>query len=236
MNNRKKHDYFSAIRMLRAMEGLTIGALAKAVGLQFCDILRIEHGRNCLIGRYVSLAEYFDVSVDALVKNDICAIALALKAPVEQKLSLQESMKKYRDECSRIGDKGQQLAYQWELDRLDSIGSQLVFLVNPNCADDRKLGFDMLSFDEFSNPIYIEVKATKNSPETPFKASHAELSKALECLENGSIYQVHRIGYVDQPDKRTLKIISAQDLINDFDVKPVEYLFTKKGTYADERI
>ena len=229
MKNRKKHVNFSAVRMLRAMKGLTIGALAEAVGLQPIDIIRIEQGRNCLIDRIVSLAEYFGVSVNALIKNDICAIALALKAPVKQNLSLQETMKKYRDECSRIGDKGQQLAYQWELDRLESIGSELVFLVNPNCADDRKLGFDMLSFDEYNNPIYIEVKASKNSPDTPFKATHAELSKALECLGNGSIYQVHRIGYVDQPDKRTLKIISAQELIDDFNIKPVEYIFSMKG-------
>lgn len=229
MKNRKKHNCFSAVRMLRAMKGLTIGALAEAVGLQSIDIIRIEQGRNCLIDRIVSLAEYFGVSVNALIKNDICAIAQSLNTPVKQNLSLQETMKKYRDECSRIGDKGQQLAYQWELDRLESIGSQLVFLVNPNCADDRKLGFDMLSFDEFNNPIYIEVKATKHSPEAPFKASHAELSKALECLESGSIYQVHRIGYVDQPDKRTLKIISAQELIDDFDIKPVEYIFSMKG-------
>ena len=83
MKNRKKHVHFSAVRMLRAMKGLTIGALAEAVGLQAMDIIRIEQGRNCLIDRFVSLAEYFGVSVNALMKNDICAIAQVLKSPVE---------------------------------------------------------------------------------------------------------------------------------------------------------
>ena len=65
MKNRKKHVNFSAVRMLRAMKGLTIGALAEAVGLQAIDIIRIEQGRNCLIDRIVSLAKYEGLSVKA---------------------------------------------------------------------------------------------------------------------------------------------------------------------------
>lgn len=232
----KKHNRFSAVRMLRTMEGLTIGALAEKVGLQFADIIRIEHGRNCLVDRYQRLAVYFGVSIEALIRNDISAIAKTRKMPVTQKLSLQEKMKKYNAECSRIGDKGQQLAYQWEIERLEAMGSELVYLVNPNCADDRNLGFDMLSFDAFNNPIFVEVKATKNAPEAPFKVSQPELSKAHECLELGIIYQVHRIGYVDDPEKRTLTVISAQEFVDNYDFKPTEYLATKKGACAYERI
>ena len=229
MKSRKKHNHFSAVRMLRIICGLTVSALAEAVDLNLIDISRIEQGRNCQINRYVRLANYFGVSVDALVKNDITAIAKTRKGPVDQKLALQEKMKKFHETCSRIGDKGQRLAFQWELERLDSMGSELVYMVNPNCADERRLGFDMLSFDDFSNPIFIEVKATKGPPDRPFRMSGSEVSKARECYEKGLIYQVHRIGFVDDPEKRALKIIPAEELLEAYDLKPTEYIVAEKG-------
>jgi|GEM_PF-2796634 len=224
-----KHSCFSAVRLLRTMEGATIKALAEKIGFEYKALHRLEMGHNCQIERFQILAEYFGVTVDALVKNDFEAIARTRKKPVNQNLTLQNEMKKHNDECSRIGDKGQKLAFKWEIQRLRESGHTLAYLVNPNCADDRKLGFDMLSFTADNKPIFIEVKATKGSLDTPFHMSQAQISKAAECLEDGIEYQVHRIGFVDDIGKRILNIISARELLEDYCIKPSDYLISMIG-------
>ena len=57
-------------------------------------------------------------------------------------------------------------------------------------TDDSK-GFDILSFDENDEEIYIEVKTTKNSHETAFFITVGELRKSIEAKEKYRLYRVY---------------------------------------------
>lgn len=93
----------------------------------------------------------------------------------------------------KIGKLGEKYVYEHEISRLLEINGELADLVDLTPADNSVNGFDILSYTETGEKIYIEVKTTTDTSNTPFYMSKHELTTAKEFWKNGYNYQIHRI-------------------------------------------
>ena len=93
----------------------------------------------------------------------------------------------------KIGELGEKYVYEHEINRLLEINSELADLVDLTPADNSANGFDILSYTETGEKIYIEVKTTTDTSNTPFYMSKHELTTAKEFWKHGYNYQIHRI-------------------------------------------
>ena len=96
-----------------------------------------------------------------------------------------------------IGEKGEQFVYDQEVSRLKKAGSKYADKVSREPASDPKNGYDIDSFTETGEKIYIEVKSTTGSVDEPFYMTANEREKAKQIKENGGIYQIHRVYNID---------------------------------------
>lgn len=93
-------------------------------------------------------------------------------------------------ENKRIGDLGELLVLQFEQEKLNSLGIKK----NPehkSKSEGDGLGYDILSYDENENEIFIEVKTTKNSSNTPFYITRNELIRSQQDSEKFFLYRLH---------------------------------------------
>lgn len=123
---------------------------------------------------------------------------------------------------SEIGDKGENLALQEEKDYLISIGREDLANKVSHVAKEQGdgLGYDILSFFEDGREKYIEVKTTTQSIETQFYISQNELDFMRENINN---FQIYRIQLSKETEENFLKIIEAKEILNDGEIKPVNY-------------
>lgn len=96
-----------------------------------------------------------------------------------------------------IGEKGEQYVYEQERHRLLKSNSKYANDVSREPAKDPKNGYDILSFTEGGEKIYIEVKSTKGNADEPFFMTANEREKAKRVKKNGNIYQIHRVYNVE---------------------------------------
>lgn len=87
----------------------------------------------------------------------------------------------------QIGDLGEILVLEYEKERLANINKKPVHS-SKNEGDG--LGFDIQSYDELGNPIFIEVKTTTGSADTPFFLSSNELIKSKESKNSFRLYRL----------------------------------------------
>jgi Domain of unknown function (DUF3883) len=89
----------------------------------------------------------------------------------------------------QIGNYGEQLVFNYERTRL----KQRNFKKEPVyvAATDDSQGFDILSYGENGQEIYIEVKTTTQSCETAFFITSNELRKSIEASERYYLYRVY---------------------------------------------
>lgn len=89
----------------------------------------------------------------------------------------------------RLGDFGEQLVFRYEQEKLERLGSkktpQYVAL-----TDDGR-GYDILSYDERGEEIYIEVKTTAHSCDAPFFITAGELTRSIEAKDKYCLYRVY---------------------------------------------
>jgi len=99
----------------------------------------------------------------------------------------------------RLGDRGEEIVKDLEKEYLISIGkTNYANKVDKVSGKNDNIGYDILSYDEYENEKYIEVKSTKNkSGITNFFISSNELNKANE-LNNYYIYIVFE-AHTDRP-------------------------------------
>ena len=94
------------------------------------------------------------------------------------------------EENGRIGDKGEMLVMQYERSRLHSIGrDDLAALVRHIALDSVSEGYDIVSYDESGNSIFIEVK-TSRAENDSFYMTQNELSVAKELRHSYWLYRV----------------------------------------------
>lgn len=92
-----------------------------------------------------------------------------------------------------LGDFGEELVRDYEQNKLKEKGLQS-FAEKVEIVKDGK-GYDVFSFDENGNEIYIEVKTTNGSEKTPFYLS---LNEKLFFEKNQDKYSIYRLYNYDQ--------------------------------------
>ena len=133
------------------------------------------------------------------------------------KTLLREKQKKYDE----IGDRGERLVIEQERVRLAD--TPFALAVNGNVSEDMTAGFDVLSFDTYGKPIYIEVKTTVGGENTPFYMSRRELEFARTCCENGDYYELRRLFDLDEADHCGTQTLSAEEFLSEYEFIPVSY-------------
>ena len=92
----------------------------------------------------------------------------------------------------KVGDAGEKYVYEFEKNRLERLG--LSDLANRIVKQYEDLsffpGYDIQSFDEQGNKIFIEVKSTKGKNKNYFEISDNEIKAAKELGDSYHIYQV----------------------------------------------
>ncbi len=99
-----------------------------------------------------------------------------------------------------IGDADELIVYSYEVDKL--IKNDLIELI-PQIEHTSLLygdgtGFDIKSFDEKSQPIYIEVKSTEVPLGNPIYFSKNELDKMNQLGDKYFLYRVHNLDTVSK--------------------------------------
>lgn len=124
----------------------------------------------------------------------------------------------------RIGDLGEELVFEYEREKLKrlSITKEPLYVAH---TDDTQ-GFDILSFDQSEEEIYIEVKTTTKSHEAEFFITATELKKSIEVGEKYRLYRVYDFNEEDNTGKFTERKGSLENM----SVNPVVY----KISYANE--
>ncbi|WP_281846768.1 DUF3883 domain-containing protein [Olleya namhaensis] len=96
-------------------------------------------------------------------------------------------------ENKRIGDLGELFVIQLEKDKLLQANKPKLAKKVAHHAKDLGdgLGYDVLSFDAEGNKMFIEVKATKSTKNTPFFITRNELERSKQEQDNFFIYRVY---------------------------------------------
>ena len=122
---------------------------------------------------------------------------------------------------SKIGFSGEEFIYEFERNRLNSLGkhklADKVLWASKEIGDG--LGYDILSYDEEDESyIFIEVKTTKNNIKIPFYLSSNELNVSIE---KGLRYKIYRL--FDFPKNPYIYIIPGP-LNENLELTPLTYL------------
>ena len=117
------------------------------------------------------------------------------------------------------GLRGEVLVLRHEREKL--AGTPYENAVDPNYALDPGFGFDLLSFTPDGKPLYIEVKATSDTGNTPFFMTANEKDFMELCRDTGRNYELHRIYDLDGTPKR---IIYTPKELSRFQFIPNDYL------------
>lgn len=204
----------SVVRYMRTRIDLSQTEVCKCSGWNFRpnDISKVERGIfNIQVGKLKKIAEFFDISIDTILKNDFRAILPVLPADRperhEKAKSRREKIQKKMDEAGELGEK---IVLEMEKERLKPLG--LDMFVTADYADDESTGFDIYSFTEKAVPMHIEVKSSSGSDRQCFISAN-ELNYAAFCAENNYPYKFVRIRNVFDEEKRQIKTFTAQELL-----------------------
>ena len=121
-------------------------------------------------------------------------------------------------ENTRLGAAGEQWVFAFEKKRLIAAGRKdLAKKVEWVAQKDDSKGYDILSFDEEGNELFIEVKTTNGGVQTPFYLTASEMAVSSN---NASKYRLYRIyDFLKAPKLRV--IIGNIGLLNP---QPTNYI------------
>lgn len=131
---------------------------------------------------------------------------------------------------SAIGIAGEEFVYQNEIDLFRSINQDLLpRILHLSAMQGDGFGYDILSVDEDGISKYIEVKTTtSNNPYSPFYMSINERHFFEENIRNNAF--IYRVYSFDMETRRgEIMIISAEELLNNFDFDPISFRVTFRG-------
>lgn len=199
---KKKRLDYSLCQTMRIRWNITQAKLAAAAGVTQADISEMEnytpYGQ---MDKYQRVAGFFGIPVDAIIRNDFRLLAgkklncpqlrFAAAADTEEKIT------------GRIGE---ELAYEMERERVSLRFPGLEELIIPyfklSCPSP---GFDILSFDDEGQPVYMEVKTTCSGARG-FRFTAHELHTAREYNAKGLNYVVRNILDLGSEDQRVLDL------------------------------
>lgn len=122
---------------------------------------------------------------------------------------------------SLIGKKGEEIVFLLEKEYLIEIGrGELADKIRHISKEEGDgLGYDILSFFKNGEEKYIEVKSTTIENSNSFMITKNELDFLKENRKNAFIYKV----YVSDTEEPKLKVILAEDMLNDSEIIPNRY-------------
>ena len=205
----------SIVRYLRKRHGLTLTELSVLCGRRIRpnEICKIEHmNLNVQLGRLMELARFFGISLQTIIDNDFRSIIHILPAEGETQNRKRAKQKRKHIQTRKniAGERGEALVLAMEIQKLK--GSGLDLLVCGDYADDELAGFDVFSFTDTGEPLYIEVKSSIGL-EDNFFISANELDFAAYCAENAISYKLVRIKAVMDSSKRTISLFTAEEVL-----------------------
>ena len=229
--NRSANKHESVLLYLRTAKGISQRELAEAVGFSPMEISRFENGkRGISLSKALKLSGYFGISCSALLWDDFTEVFSRMEHPIEPSQRQRENNHKRYEAREKTGYSGEDWVLELEHQKL--VGTSYANAVNPNYANEEHSNFDILSFDRVGNRIYIEVKSTVSCADQPFYMSAGELRFLKECMASGVNYQLHRVYYVKDLERRGRVIYTAQEVLEYFEYKPNSYLMYPKKEAA----
>lgn len=219
---KRKPNFNSALMLLRQRLHMTLAELSEATGIQATVLSNIENGKTAMIGTFETLAEFFHVSLDALVRNDITATLASL--PPEEVVADPESngvldvIRKHREST---GKKGENIVVA--LERAALVGTPYASAVTDAPAHSSGAHFDVLSYTPEGACRYIEVKTTPYGWDEDFFLSASELEFLLDCKKTGKLYELHRVYGIKDPTKAGRIVYTADDVLKLFVKTPSSY-------------
>lgn len=211
---------------LRVREGLSQNQLANKVGLKPIDICRFEKGKMGRVWKYRRLAEFFGVSVDTLVRDDIRAVVVCQTKQIETNHRRQTAFQRKEELKIKVGLAGEDIVADAE--RACLAGTMYANAVNPCYAEQPDAGFDILSFSQSGQPRYIEVKTTNQArADVPFIMTANEIDFMKRCRAQGLNYEIHRVYALTDSQDWKREIYTAMDM-EEFEFIPKEYLVRRR--------
>ena len=211
------------LQIVRSYLGVTQQELAQKAGILQPDLCEMEikppYG---WIEKYQKLSEYLGIPIHALVTNDCTLVPLSFF----DKHPRAAYMENATGGAVGLGRKGEEAAFQHELEKLRDIYPALAKLVLPHYKLQSRPGYDILSFDELGKPIYIEVKTTVEK-DAEFSLTKQEYQKAKKAMLAGEDYLIYRYfnwGQVNQG----LEIYNFKELQNEYEFIPSTFSLSKK--------
>lgn len=124
-----------------------------------------------------------------------------------------------------IGFLGEQSALNYEKNRLKDYPDLAKKVEHVSQTRGDGLGYDILSFDAYGNPIYIEVKTTTQGKVAPFYISDNELTFASQHPNNYFLYRIYNFNdLIDTNDVEFFKITGHE--MKNVELKPISFLAT----------
>lgn len=136
----------------------------------------------------------------------------AIVNPVELKGGFVDYIEQAK-EFKRRGDLGEQFIFQQEREKVKKYklpSSKKVTWVSRDKGDG--LGFDILSYDENGNEMYIEVKTTIGDEKTSFFISANELEKSKLYADKYYLYRVYNFDMKSAQGQYSIRKGSLEDL------------------------
>lgn len=151
-----------------------------------------------------------------------------IKKKTKQFTARKVDWEKARDRNNEIGDQGEEFVMEYEIDRLTELLSTdaTQYVQHLSRLQGDGLGYDISSINEDGSTRFIEVKTTSGSFNTPFYMNKNEKHFFEEYTNNAYIYRVYDFNRETRHGK--VKIISQNDLFEDFNFDPVTWQVTPK--------
>lgn len=125
------------------------------------------------------------------------------------------------ESLKELGEAGEELVFNEEKKKLEKLGMiDLANNVEHISLTDDGAGYDILSFDEEGNEIFIEVKTTKNGIKTDFFISPGEMKFSEQ---NKDKYFIYRVYNYDTEAKRGNFYIKKGSVAENFELSPTGF-------------
>ncbi len=220
-------DPINLARYMRLHLGLTQQQVAQQAGISIQDIVRIERGQKNLEQRkYKRLAEYYHLPADAIFNDEVgTALPMLTQRPnsARKRFSRLSRRLQRQDELERAGE-----AYVAEQERLKLQGTPYAIGVNEAYADDPSSGYDIFSFTQSGEPIFITVKTTRSGVSDPFTLSGSELEVASYCCANSLNYELHLVYHMNSRKDAPSQIVYNAGQVLSFIKEPTEYIVWRR--------
>ncbi|MBR4291199.1 MAG: DUF3883 domain-containing protein [Oscillospiraceae bacterium] len=180
------------IQVVRSYLGVSQQELAQRVGITQADLCEMEikppYGR---LDKYQRLSNYLGIPIHALVTNDFTLVELSFFDNYPHTPYTKGPTKGVQ----KLGRGGEEAAFVYERQHLQKVNPGLAMLVLPHFKLGNRLGYDMLSFDESGEPIYIEVKTSMDdSPDFFVETRVSESKQSNYERREISHLSVHQLG------------------------------------------